>query len=169
MAASSPSGDDHDFSAADAREFSRLLELLVKTELRSGEISRQGAVARHGHEAGRRAPMVAKARAVFFERKRRSQYFSPVMFGEAGWDLLLALYIADFAGTQQTIGNLVSSIGEPPTSALRWVDYLEKERLISRRPSPRDRRAVIVEITDKARSKLDDYFAALPFPLSGEA
>jgi DNA-binding MarR family transcriptional regulator len=61
----------------------------------------------------------------------------------------------------------VSWIDEPLTSALRWINYLEKERLISREPHPRDRRAVLIAITEKGRQKLDDYFSTLPIALSG--
>jgi DNA-binding MarR family transcriptional regulator len=89
------------------------------------------------------------------------------MFGETPWDMLLALYVTDFAGGHQSIGQLVSWIGAPHTTALRWIDYLEKERLISRESDPRNRRIVIIEITDKGRQKLDDYFSTLRLPLSG--
>jgi DNA-binding MarR family transcriptional regulator len=152
-------------SASDAREVARLLELLLKKDFRpSADNSLLG---HSSQEAQERSLLVAKARAVFSERKRRSQYFSPVMFGEPGWDMLLALYITDFAGGRLSTGKLINWIGEPHTTALRWIDYLEKERLISREPDPRDRRTVLVDITEKARKKLDDYFASLALPWSG--
>ncbi|MFL6725213.1 MAG: winged helix DNA-binding protein [Sphingomicrobium sp.] len=153
-----------ELSTADAHEIARLLRLLLKN---APPPSEQGVIIHKAHAAPRneadgRNELVAKAQALFSERKRRSQHFNPVMFGEPAWDMLLALYISDVTGGRMSVGRLVSWIGEPQTTALRWINYLEKERLISRASDPRDRRAVTIEITDKARQKLDEYFAALP-------
>jgi DNA-binding MarR family transcriptional regulator len=153
--------DCTDVSRTDSAECARLLALLINKEL--GSPNKTNSAPTVGVERSpARAVLVARAREVFSERKRRSAYFSPIMFGEAGWDLLLALYMLDFAGVQQTTRNLVRRIEEPLTSALRWVNYLEKERLIARRRSPSDQRAVILEITDKARERLDQYFSSAP-------
>lgn len=154
-----------ELSAADAREIARLLELLLKKEL--GPSAENLLLNNLPEQTQERSVLIAKARAVFSERKRRSQHFSPVMFGEPAWDMLLALYITDFAGGRLSIGKLVSWIGGPQTTALRWINYLEKERLISRATHPRDRRTVFVDITDKGRQKLNEYFATLSVPASG--
>jgi len=82
------------------------------------------------------------------------------MFGEPAWDLLLCLYIMD--GRRVTFGKLVNMIGEPMTTAVRWLDYLEKEHLIARRPDPSDRRMVCIELLDRGRDILDSYFASSP-------
>jgi DNA-binding MarR family transcriptional regulator len=157
-----------ELSAADAREIARLLALLLKGAAPSnGNLLSKNVPSRTPQDAQNRSVLAAKARAIFSERNRRSQHFSPAMFGELGWDMLLALYITDFAGGRQTVGQLVSLVGAPPTSALRWIDYLEKERLISRESHPRDRRTVLVSITNRGRQKLDEYLSTLPFLLSG--
>lgn len=163
-AQSQSAGDSIELSAADAREVARLLTLLLRKELLPSELPAmlKDAPAR----ADYRPDLVAKARSIFSWRKRRSQHFSPIMFSEAGWDMLLALYITEFEGGRQTIGKLVSWIGAPQTSALRWIDYLEKERLVSRQPHPEDRRRVFVDITEKGRMKLEDYLSTLPGSLS---
>jgi hypothetical protein len=156
-------------SSLDAPEFAQLLRTLIENELPflDKKFVPKAIPLGGAQKTDTRAVLVAKARALFSERKRRAQYFSPIMFGETGWDLLLGLYITDFVGGQQTTGSLVSWIDEPLTSALRWINYLEKERLISREPHPRDRRAVLIAITEKGRQKLDDYFSTLPIALSG--
>lgn len=155
-------------SADDAREIARLLELM----LGRADVSERP----HANESNHRAPgtqsvardrhsLVSAARAIFFERKRRTQYFSPSMFGEPAWDMLLALYISDLAGSQQTVGKLIGWVGEPQTTALRWIDYLEMERLIVRTPAATDRRIVHLGLTDKGRAALDDYFRSLKLAL----
>lgn len=149
-------------SAEDAREVARLLALLLGDTAR--RITDAAVIAELGpaHEGVvDRNRLAARARAIFFERKRRSQHFSPAMFSEPAWDMLLALYITDFAGGRQTVGKLISWVGAPQTTALRWIDYLEKERLVARHPEALDRRIVYVDLTDKGRSALDRYFSTL--------
>ena len=75
--------------------------------------------------------------------------------------MLLALYVTDFAGGRQTIGRLVSWIGAPVTTSLRWIAYLEDHGLISREPHPRDQRTAFVDITDAGRQALDQYFSSM--------
>ena len=104
----------------------------------------------------------SRRRGVMSERKRRARFFSKVMLGEAAWDMLLALYVTDFSGGRQTITKLVNWVDAPRTTANRWIDYLERERLIERTPHPHDRRFVFVNLTEKARSVLDEYFSTLP-------
>lgn len=147
-----------ELSSADAEEIARLLGLLLKREVRPSDLS----ALRFGRrEAPGRAELIEMASALLSEGRRRSEQFNPVMFGEPAWEMLLVLYVSDFEGRPQTIGKLVSSIGVPQTTALRWIDYLEKERLISRETHPRDRRTVVIEITEKAREKLDRYFSTV--------
>jgi DNA-binding MarR family transcriptional regulator len=145
-----------ELSAEDAREVARLLALLLKREVLPSDLNALGFGGRP--KATGRSELIAMATTLLAESKRRSDYFNPVMFGEPAWEMLLVLYISNFEGWPQTIGKLVASIGVPQTTALRWIDYLEKERLISRDTHPQDRRTVIVEITEKGREKLDGYF-----------
>ena len=99
------------------------------------------------------------ARKAFIARRRRSQHFKKGMFGEPAWEILLALYIRDTSGGRLTITRLTDMIGLPPTSGLRWLDYLEKEHLVERESHPTDLRAFFVHLTDKGRTSMDSYFS----------
>ena len=165
----SSTDDQTGLSAADAREFARLLQLLLREELPPAD---EGILLNHKppqvlQDSEGRALLVAKARALFAERKRRSEHFEANMFGEPAWDMLLALSITDFVGGRQSIRKLVGWIGEPQTTVLRWLNYLEKEQLITRKAHPSDRRTVLVDITHKARHELDLYFSGVQWPLMG--
>lgn len=155
-------------SAADVRELARLLGLLLKKGLRPSEqnLLLDNAPTDRARQGDERAILVARARLAFAERKRRSHYFNPRLFGEPAWDMLLALYVTDFAGARQSIGRLASWIGEPQSTVQRWIKFLEKEHLISCE-SPRGRRSDIVDITEAGRVMLDRYFAELSVALSG--
>ena len=98
------------------------------------------------------------ARKAFIARRRRSQHFKKGMFGEPAWEILLALYIRDTSGGRLTITRLTDMIGLPPTSGLRWLDYLEKEHLVERESHPTDLRAFFVHLTDKGRTSMDLVF-----------
>lgn len=106
-----------------------------------------------------RAILVERARQTFVNRARRSRNFNGVMFGEAAWDMLLALYVTEHS-TRHTVTGLVNLSGVPSTTALRWLDFLEKkEELVTRIPSLSDGRIHLIELTDKARDALDAYFS----------
>jgi DNA-binding MarR family transcriptional regulator len=81
------------------------------------------------------------------------------MFGEPAWDMLLALYVSEQSGPRHTIVKLVAQAAAPATTALRWLEYLDKERLVVRHSNPIDRRATFIELSDKARLALDAYYS----------
>ena len=146
---------EHDIQAA-----AHLLHLLVGAEedrgreittLAGGNVHRIGSQDRSLH--------VRRAHQIYVDRARRPQVFKSAMFGEAAWDMLLALYITDEAGACHTVTGLVNLSGVAPTTALRWLDFLEKEHLVSRTSRPSDRRVSLIELTDKARELLDTYFS----------
>lgn len=112
-------------------------------------------------EGGSRAVFVGRARRVIAERRRRIGIFGVSMFGEPAWDMLLVLYTEE--GRQRlTVGKLISATGHAPTTAQRWLDYLERQGLIRREAHPLDRRSTFVELADKGCNALDAYFSDTP-------
>lgn len=142
----------------DAREAARLLKLLTSAVVTS---SHQPLLPPIGEDPAR-DELVARARIVLNSRRLRCRYFSPAIFGEPAWDILLVLYVTDVSGDRQTIGKLAEWITTPPSTVFRWAGYLERERLIERSPHPTDRRIVFIKLSDKGRQGLDSYLQALP-------
>jgi DNA-binding MarR family transcriptional regulator len=103
--------------------------------------------------------LLEHARWTFASRAMRSRFLSSVMFGEAAWDMLLVLYVSDKSNARHTVSGLVELAGVPPTTALRWLDYLEQQELVARSPHPTDKRVYYVEMTDKAREAMEAYFS----------
>jgi DNA-binding MarR family transcriptional regulator len=149
----------------DARELARLIGLLLRdhpaTEIHA---ILQGLSSGQGAPANDRDRLVFRARTIFSERRRRAEFFPRSLFNEHGWDTLLAIYITDFAGGRQTIGKLVSWIGAPATTSLRWIDYLENHHFVSRQRHKDNLRVVFVDLTDKGREAVDTYLQKLPDP-----
>ena len=146
---------DHEIRAA-----AKLLDLLIGDEVDRGrELTRIIDKDRGlgGHRD--RGSLVEHARQTFMNRAQRSRFFNRVMFGEAAWDMLLALYVTEQSRSRHTVSGLVSFAGVPQTTALRWLEYLEQEQLVARRPNPLDRRVYFVELTYKGRDALDAYFS----------
>ena len=104
---------------------------------------------------------LSRARKLVSDRQLRCDYFNRAIFGEAAWDILLMLYIADSTGVLQTQATLSKALTTPPTTIQRWIDYLEKERLVQRNPHPTDRRTAFVSLLGKGRTALERYLAAV--------
>jgi len=103
---------------------------------------------------------VERARIILNSRRLRAKFFSPSMFGEPAWDILLVLYVEQ---GRQTIGNLTKAIATPLTTTTRWIEYLEKKLLIEREPHPNDKRVVFIKLVEKGRKLLDDYLSGTPW------
>jgi DNA-binding MarR family transcriptional regulator len=137
-------------------------DLLAVSELLGQLVDRVGGPAgavTAGQRVDDERKSIALAHALCRARQRRTAYVSRAMLGEPAWDMLLVLYINDFDGPRLSVGRLATLSGAPMTTALRWLDYLAKERLISRQPHPTDRRSELVELTDRARSALNQYLS----------
>jgi DNA-binding MarR family transcriptional regulator len=148
--------------ASDAAEIARLLRLLQLPLASNPHRKPEEATKQDNRTASCcvRTQLQARAQAIFNERNRRAQFFSKSIFGEPAWEMLVTLYIMD--GRRVTVGKLVNMIDSPQTTALRWLQYLERKHYVARRSDPDDRRVVCIEIMDEARNLLDAYFSTLP-------
>lgn len=142
-------------SEKDAREAARLLKLLT-----NAIDNRPGFVAGGEKEAGREE-LYLRARIVLHSRRLRLQYFNRSMFGEPAWDILLVLYIAGMSEGRLSIVKIAEWIETPSTTVARWIEYLDKERLVSREPHPTDKRASLIRLSDKGRKLLDAYLSGM--------
>jgi DNA-binding MarR family transcriptional regulator len=115
-----------------------------------------------GRAVRSRSRLAKRAVAAFKARQLRNRFFAPTMFGEPAWDMLLALYLAEHSGRPVTVSGLANWSGYPPTTGLRWLQLLESESLVRRRPSPNDKRMFFVELTARGRNALDEFFSRAP-------
>ncbi len=60
----------------------------------------------------------------------------------------------------QIMSSLRDELGVTPRSVTALVDALEADALVSRVPHPTDRRATIVELTERGRKTIDGLFEA---------
>jgi DNA-binding MarR family transcriptional regulator len=135
-------------SPRDVRNAVRLLELL-----RTHRNGTNGAQSRED--------LIAVARFSLEARQARVEHFSPAMFGEPAWDLLLALYLTEADTPAPALSSLAKTAGIAITTAFRWIDYLEEKRLIERERSSDDARALTVALSEEGRARLEGYFAGV--------
>lgn len=140
---------------ADLRGLRKVLrELLGEIDV---AVAKEGFAAAAGPD--RTAELRTFAQHIIKARRARVPLFSKSMFGEPAWDMLLELYLNKDRGRRHSVGRLCELSGAPPTTALRWLDYLEKEKFVVREANPTDRRTEFVEITDKGRTTMEQYLS----------
>jgi len=111
-----------------------------------------------GNAAGAASPahrrvLQERASQIRFTRELRRSSFSPNMFGEPAWDILLALYVVDGDQGRLSTQQVTTLAGHPMTTAVRWLDYLEQQELIER--------GTYVELSGKGRAAMDEYLTQL--------
>ena len=83
------------------------------------------------------------------------------LFGEPGWDMLLALYCLPTRGERLGITALSLASAGPQTTALRWQAILIEDGLIERYDDEDDGRRSFVRLTEAGRNLLEDYLLRL--------
>jgi hypothetical protein len=118
-------------------------------------------VAPHPTLSGEQATWVATARRMYHARRRRDELFGGAhLFGEPAWDILLDLFIAASEGKRISITSACIGAAAPPTTALRWLNLLEREGLIEREGDSKDMRRSYVRLSRLGVSRMTEFFSA---------
>lgn len=101
-------------------------------------------------------------------RRARDRYFSPELFADPAWDILLDLTAAELDGDRVSVSALCTAAHVPTTTALRWIKRLCDDRLLVRVEDPADRRRVFVALTPETSTRMRlclQSFAGVQQPL----
>lgn len=98
-------------------------------------------------------------------RVRRGVFFSPRLFADPAWDMLLELYAAQLEQKRVSVSSLGIAAGVPPTTALRWITELLKEGLIEKTKDPLDARRTFVDLSTIGSQAMRDYLVSLPLSI----
>jgi hypothetical protein len=102
--------------------------------------------------------LVELARQIYGARRKRSVLTEwAEFFGEPAWDLMLDLFIAAHEGRDVSISSACIAAEVPKTTALRWLNVLEKEGIIVRDGDRHDHRRSMVRISTKAFAEIARY------------
>ena len=157
-----------ELSRQDIKNAARLLSLIVDAPPSSPQPANPPAhpIKRDPSQAPDSQQLLELARWLFRARKARDRFFHPGLFGEAAWDMLLALYTIHQAGPRVTIADLSRIAGVSTTTMLRWLQTLEDQALVTRRPHPHDGRSALVEMTGQGRAAMESYLSETLVPTS---
>jgi hypothetical protein len=90
-------------------------------------------------------------------RRRRDTIFGIGLFADPAWDMLLDLFLARERGLRPiSTSSLCIAAAVPATTALRRIDILVRQGLLSRHADPKDGRRVFIRLTDMAWHKMQD-------------
>lgn len=90
------------------------------------------------------------AEAILQSRRLREHLFGAEMFADPAWDMLLHLFVNAERGRAVPVSSLCVASAVPQSTALRWVETLDKVGMVTRRPDPQDARRNLVQLTDEA-------------------
>ncbi len=91
-------------------------------------------------------------------RRLRARFLPAHLFADPSWDMLLDLYDAELASAQVSVTLLSASSSLPLTTALRRLDVLEEQGLVSRFEDPTDRRKTLVRLTGQGLDAMEKFF-----------
>jgi len=100
-------------------------------------------------------------------RRIRSRFFPEDLFADPAWDILLLLYGVEQSRERLSVSAVAASIGTPQTTALRWIEKLEREGMLIRQKHPTDRRVSLLSLSEECVKRMDRFFdSALSVQLS---
>lgn len=104
-------------------------------------------------------PMIERLAAEEYQsRRKRSAHLSVGLLGEPAWDMLLDLVIHRVKQKRVSVTSLCIASDVPPTTALRWIGFLQEHGLVERHDSETDKRKAFVALTDQGWLQMGNYF-----------
>lgn len=104
-------------------------------------------------------------------RRRREQLFGAQLFSEPVWDMMLDLLVHHEQGRLVNVTSLCVASMASFSTALRWIQAMEKEGFIVRVPDAHDRRQILVrptpEFIARFRQFLESWAEASAIRLGG--
>jgi DNA-binding MarR family transcriptional regulator len=96
--------------------------------------------------------------AVIEGRRMRGQIFSPSLFSDPAWDILLHLLAAELSQVRMSHVELADLTDLAGTTAHRWIAIMVDKSIVVRYPDPADARRIFVELHPQASAAMQDFF-----------
>jgi DNA-binding MarR family transcriptional regulator len=93
-------------------------------------------------------------------RRRREQLFGAHLFSEPVWDMMLDLLVHHEQGRMVNVTSLCVASMASFSTALRWIQAMEKEGFVVREPDPHDRRQILVRPTPEFIARFRQFLEA---------
>lgn len=147
----------------------RMLSMAEQIEAQAYQTFSGGLLARAWAEDERASPddLLACASLDYQSRRRRHKFLPHELLGEPGWDMLVDLFIASLQQRQISVSSACLASGVPQSTALRWLNQIERLGLVERTASKHDHRVVLVKISDQGYQSMTDYYSEKMRKISG--
>ncbi|MDP8912848.1 MAG: hypothetical protein M3N39_04640 [Pseudomonadota bacterium] len=99
------------------------------------------------------------ARAEWNARRERERLFGSSIFGDAGWDILLDLFMAREEGRDVTLSSIYEAASLAESAMLRCLAMLIDEGLIVRESRSPDPRGTHLRLSGQALALMCEYFS----------
>jgi DNA-binding MarR family transcriptional regulator len=93
--------------------------------------------------------------SILIARRGREDIFGRELFSEPAWDILLELYAAKMAGRRVSVSELATTIGTPPTTAVRWITALTARGLVESETDPQEPTRLWMNLTADGALKME--------------
>lgn len=97
------------------------------------------------------------AKRLLGSREMRARIGAACDLSEAGWQMLLDLFIAEQLGHKVSITDLALTAQVPKSTGLRIAGQLVDDGLAIREADPADKRRQWMRLADQTRAQIDEY------------
>ncbi|WP_417593931.1 MarR family transcriptional regulator [Parasphingorhabdus sp.] len=76
------------------------------------------------------------------------------LFADSCWNMCLDIYICGLKGERVTVSAIAHSSGIPMTTAMRYINVMVGQGLITKTPNPADNRMIFVSTSEDCMNKI---------------
>ena len=87
-------------------------------------------------------------------RRARTGLFRPELFSDPAWDMLLVLFLASAREQWISVLELAEATATPISTAVRWIDVLERDGLVQRNSDPASARRDDVGLSVRGKAAI---------------
>jgi DNA-binding MarR family transcriptional regulator len=104
---------------------------------------------------------------IILARRTRAGLFTPELFFDPAWDMLLVLFLARLRRQSVAMSHLAEETAVSASTAVRWLDALDRQGLVIRKSDLRGDRGAFVELSARGTAAMQEWVEQLIESQSG--
>lgn len=85
------------------------------------------------------------------------------LFANSCWNMCLDIYICDLKDQRVTVSAIAHSSGIPMTTAMRYINVMVEQGLLTKTPNSADNRMIFVSVSTDCSEKIEQLLLSAPF------
>jgi DNA-binding MarR family transcriptional regulator len=127
----------------------------------------EGIMAEHNPRAFAPADVEKTVLHIILARRTRAGLFTPELFFDPAWDMLLVLFLARLRRQSVAMSHLAEETAVSASTAVRWLDALDRQGLVIRKSDLRGDRGAFVELSARGTAAMQEWVEQLIESQSG--